>query len=137
VERRHLAERRFQMQLVTVFGGVSLLLASLGAYSALAFGVARRRTELGVRLALGAQPAQVGWLVLRQGLRPVILGICGGLCLALAAGGVLTSLLFGVASYDPATLAVVCGVMLLSGAVACWLPTRRAARLDPAITLRG
>ena len=137
VERRHLAERRFQMQLVTVFGGVSLLLASLGAYSALAFGVARRRTELGVRLALGAQPAQVGWLVLRQGLRPVILGIGGGLCLALAAGGVLTSLLFGVASYDPATLAVVCGVVLLSGAVACWLPTCRAARLDPAISLRG
>jgi predicted permease len=137
VERRHLAERRFQTLLISLFGAVSLLLASLGAYSCLAFGVARRRTELGVRLALGARPAQVGWLVLQQGLRPVALGIIVGMGLALALGRVLTSLLFGVGSHDPATLAVVCGVMLLSGAAACWLPTRRASRLDPAVTLRG
>jgi predicted permease len=137
VERRHLAERRFQTLLVLLFGAVSLLLASLGAYSCLAFGVARRRTELGVRLALGARPAQVGWLVLKQGLRPVALGILTGLGLALALGRVLSSLLFGVGSHDPATLAVVCAVMVLSGAAACWIPTRRATRLDPAVTLRG
>jgi macrolide transport system ATP-binding/permease protein len=137
IERRHLAGRRFETLLVSLFGGVSLLLACLGAYSCLAFGVARRRTELGVRLALGARPDQVGWLVLRQGLRPVIGGIVIGLLLALGLGRVLTSLLFGVGSHDPATLAVAAGVMTLAGAAACWVPTRRATRLDPAVTLRG
>jgi predicted permease len=137
IERRHLGERRFQTLLVTLFGGVSLLLACLGAYSCLAFGVARRHTELGVRLALGARPAQIGWLILQQGLRPVVLGVIVGVSAALVFGRVLSSLLFGVPGSDPATLAIVTGLMLASGAAACWFPTRRATRLDPAITLRG
>jgi predicted permease len=137
IERRHLAERRFQTLLVSLFGSVSLLLACLGAYSCLAFGVARRRTELGVRLALGARPTQIGWLVLRQGLRPVVLGVTVGLLIAVALGRVLSSLLFGVAASDPITLALVAGVMTMAGVAACWFPTRRATRLDPAITLRG
>jgi ABC-type antimicrobial peptide transport system permease subunit len=137
VERRHLAERRFQTELVGLFGGVSLLLACLGTYSCIAFSVARRRTEFGVRLALGARAPEIGWLVLHQGLRPVVLGLVVGLATALALGRALTSLLFGVTPHDPLTLIAVVLVMLGAAAAACWLPTRRASRLDPATILRG
>jgi ABC-type lipoprotein release transport system permease subunit len=90
-----------------------------------------------VRLALGARPSQVGWLVLRQGLRPVLFGVLAGLAAALALGRLLTSLVFGVTTHDPLTFVSVAGVMLIASAAACWLPTRRAAHLDPATTLRS
>ncbi|HEU4617142.1 MAG TPA: ABC transporter permease [Gammaproteobacteria bacterium] len=131
-----LAERRFQLVLVAAFGAASLLVAALGVYGALAYAVASRTRELAIRMALGAPERSVRRMVLKQGMRPVLLGLGLGVAGALVVGRFLSTLLFGVAPTDPATLMAVAAVTLVAALLAAWLPARRAARAPVLEALR-
>lgn len=136
IERASLAQRRFQLALVVVFGGATLVIAALGIYGLLAYTVASRRQEIAVRIALGAQSPRVRSLVLREGLRPVLAGLTLGVAGALLLGRLLSNLLFEVAPTDPATLAAVTAVTLAAAFLAAWVPARRAARTPLLTALR-
>jgi putative ABC transport system permease protein len=127
---------RFGMQLLSGFALVALLMAALGIYGVVAFVVSRRTREVGVRMALGARAADVLRLVLRQGMTPVLIGLAAGLVASLALGRLSSGLLFGVPPHDPVTLAAAAAVLTASALLACALPARRAARIDPAQALR-
>jgi putative ABC transport system permease protein len=128
---------RFQMLLFGSFAVLSLVLAAFGLYGVLSYAVSQRRAEIGVRMALGAGRMEVAGLVLREGLKPVLAGVALGLPAAFFAGRLLRSLLFGVAPDDPATFALAPLLLVAVAALACYLPAARAARIDPAITLRA
>ena len=128
---------RFFLLLMSLFAALSLILAVIGIYATVAFGVRQRRRELGIRGALGARGPQLQALILRQGLRLVATGVALGLVGALALGAAARSLLFNTEPTDPLTLASVAVVMLLSAVVACWIPARRATRVDPVEALRA
>ena len=130
------AQQRFQMLLAAVFAATALLLASLGIYGVVSYTVARRINEVGIRMALGAPAGKVYRLMLRQAMMPVILGLAAGTAVAVAAGSVLSKLLYEVSPRDPATLAGVAVVLGLVGLAACTLPARRATRVDPLEALR-
>jgi predicted permease len=130
------AERRFQMMLVVAFAAAALALAGFGIYGVVACSVARRRTEMGIRMALGAGAAGLQRMVLWQGIRPVVAGLAVGIAAALAAGRILSSLLFQVSARDPATIGGVALVLLLVSAAAALPPARRATRVDPMKALR-
>jgi len=134
---RSLAERRFVMLVLIVFALAALLLAAVGIYGVMSYAVIRRTHELGVRAALGATRGQIVALVLRQGMRPALIGIGAGLLGALALTRLLSSLLYGVRPADPVTLAAV--ALLLGGIalLACYIPARRATQVDPNIALRS
>jgi ABC-type antimicrobial peptide transport system permease subunit len=121
----------------TIFGVLALVMAAIGLYSVLAYLVAQRRHELGVRMALGARAGQVLWIVLRDGLNLVVLGIVVGAVLTAALGRHVEPLLYGVTARDPAALVVVTLVFLAVGAIASLVPGIRAARVDPALPLRS
>jgi ABC-type antimicrobial peptide transport system permease subunit len=121
----------------TAFGVLALVLAAVGLYSVLAFSIAQRMHEFGVRVALGAQAADVIRLTLSAGLTPVFAGIGAGVVLALLGGKYVSSLLFGVAPRDPAVLGTVCAVLLGTGVLASVVPAMRATRVDPAAVLRS
>jgi putative ABC transport system permease protein len=129
-------QQRLLMVLLLAFGGLSLLLAAVGVFGVTAYTVSQRRHELGVRMALGADRGIVLRLLLRQGLTTCLLGVAIGLAASLGAGRLLASLLFEVKPYDPVTLGAV--ALLLSGvtAAACYIPARRATRVDPVTALR-
>jgi predicted permease len=128
--------RRFQTFLAGVFALSALLLACLGIYGVISYGVARRTNEIGIRMALGAQSSQVTLMVLGQGMKPVLGGLFVGVLTALWAGQLLSSFLFGVGARDPATLSAVVVLLFGVSAGACWAPARRASRIDPMIALR-
>ena len=130
------SERRFDTLLVSVFGGVSLLLACLGVYGVVSYSVARRTNEMGIRVALGSQPNQVRRLVLGQGMRPVVFGLVAGLLGAVAAARLLQNMLFEIGPLDPVTFVAVPLVLLLAALAACYFPARRAASVNPVIALR-
>jgi ABC-type antimicrobial peptide transport system permease subunit len=130
------ALRRFQMGLASLFAIFALLLAALGIYGVVGYSVARRRAELGLRMALGAQVSDLRNLVLREGMSPVVVGWAAGVLASWAVGRLIRSLLFGVTALDPLTLAVVTVVVLLSAVLACYLPAARATKVDPTVTLR-
>ncbi len=130
------AQRRFQMMLVIVFAASALALAGLGTYGVMSYSVSRRRTEMGIRMALGADAAAVRRLVLRQGMVPVVLGLAIGIAAALAVGRFLRSLLFQLSPRDPVTIVLVSLVLFAVAAAACFIPARRATRVDPVVALR-
>lgn len=132
-----LAQPRFRTVLLLAFGSVAFVLAIVGVYGVIAYNVAQRTRELGVRMALGAGPRDVRWLVLRQGLPPVAVGLVVGLMAAVGAGRLVSSLLFGVDAADPLIFAAVPLVLLAASFAAGWLPARRAAAVDPIVSLRG
>ena len=136
VEAESTAPRRFQTLLAAIFAITALALASIGIYGVVAYTVVRRTNELGIRLALGANPAAIARLVTRQGMYPVWIGLACGVVAALATGSWLSGLLFGVSPRDPVTTTGVAGLLALVAALACYVPARRAARIDPAIALR-
>ena len=130
------AQRRFQMLLVSLFGISALLVAALGIFGVIAGVVSARRTEIGIRMALGASTTGVIGMVIQQGMRPVLAGLLAGILLTLSFGSAITKLLYQVKPADP--LIFVAVTLLLSGvaALACWIPARRAARIDPMEALR-
>jgi putative ABC transport system permease protein len=131
-----IGSRKFQTLLAGVFAGAALLLACLGIYGVISYSVARRTNEMGIRVALGAQASQVSMLVLRQGLRPVLVGLLVGVGGALAAGRLIGSFLFATEARDPAAISAVVVTLLAVAALACWAPARRASRIDPIAALR-
>jgi len=130
------AGRRFQMNLTVAFAISALLLASLGIYGVLSFSVARRTPELGIRLALGARDSQLAKMVVKQGMIPVVAGLAAGLVFALVANRLIASQLYEVTSTDPLTISAVAVVVLIAGIFACWIPARRAMRIDTLTALR-
>jgi hypothetical protein len=131
-----LAQPRFGAQLLAGFAALAVLLAAVGVYGILSFGVAQRTQEIGVRIALGARAGDVGAMVARHGLGGVAGGIAVGLAGSLALGRVLSTLLFGIRPHDPATFAAVTVVLLGVAVAASVAPARRAARVDPVQALR-
>jgi len=131
-----LAQRRIPLRLLGVFGGMALLLAALGVYGVLAFNVGQRRREFGIRTALGATTGDVSTLVLGQGFRLVLLGTVAGLMGYVVLSRFLRSLVFDLSTLDPVSLVMGPSVLVAVATLACWLPARRAARVDPMIALR-
>jgi putative ABC transport system permease protein len=133
---RGLGAQRFNTSLLVVFAVAALILAAIGIYGLIAYAVAQRTRELGIRMALGARPHDVLSLVVREGMLLAGLGIVLGIGGAFAATRLLASLLFGVTPTDPVTLASVAALLGAVALLACWLPARRAARVDPVEALR-
>jgi putative ABC transport system permease protein len=131
------AERRFSLLLLSLFAAIALLLSSLGIYGVMAYSTSQRRHEIGIRLALGAASPDVLRLVLRQGMRLVLLGLVIGLCGAWALSRVLAGQLYGISARDPLTYAAVATLLGAVAFAATWLPARRATQVDPMISLRS
>jgi predicted permease len=136
IESRSVSQRRFQIALLAVFAGSALLLAALGTYGMLAFSVARRTNEIGIRMALGAQPGSILSMVMRRGLAPVAFGFLAGAAGAVALGKVLSGLLFAVSPYDWKIILAVLILTAISALAACWIPVRRATRVGLLDALR-
>ena len=130
------APPRFSMLLVSAFGALALVLACIGLYGAVSYAVVERTQEIGIRLALGARRANVYWLVLGKGVQVTALGLAIGLALAFGALRTISGFLYGVEATDPATFAVVSGALFAASLLACFVPARRAARVDPMVALR-
>jgi predicted permease len=128
--------QRFSMTLLALFGGLALSLAAIGVYGVTAYTAAQRTHEVGVRRALGAQPADIVKLVLGEGLRLSLVGVVVGIACALALTRVMRNLLYGVSATDPITFFTVSAVLVGVALAACYLPARRAARVDPIVALR-
>jgi putative ABC transport system permease protein len=130
------AQPRFRTLLISLFGGLALVLAAIGIYGVMSYSVSQRIHEIGIRMALGAKPAQVLFLILRQGMTLAVIGIIVGLISSIGLTQVIRRLLFGISATDPVTFVVV--TLLLAGVamLACWLPARRAARVEPMEALR-
>jgi putative ABC transport system permease protein len=127
---------RFGFLLMSIFGGIGLILVTIGVYSVLAYTTARRTHEIGIRMALGAESGDVLGLVVKMGLRLVALGVVIGLIASLLVARVIATQLWGVSAYDPMTLGGVTFLLLVTGLIACWIPARRASRVDPLVALR-
>jgi putative ABC transport system permease protein len=135
VVRSSLGTRRVSMLLFSVFAGAALLLAAVGIYGVMAYSVTQRTHEIGIRMALGAQAGDVLRMVVRQGMTLVVIGIGVGVAGALGLTRVIANLLFGVNAADPLTFAAIALLLALVALLACYLPARRAAKLDPMIAL--
>jgi putative ABC transport system permease protein len=131
-----LALRSFMMTLLSVFGGLALVLASVGIYGVIAFAVSQRTREIGVRMALGARPADVLRLVLTEGLKLVAAGVVLGVAAALMLTRLLEGMVYGVRVRDPLIFAMVNLLMVTVALGACYVPARRATRVDPLVALR-
>jgi len=127
---------RFGFLLMTIFGCIGLILVTVGVYSVLAYSTARKTHEIGIRMALGAERADVLGMVVRTGLRLVVTGIAIGITMSVALGRVIGTQLVGVTAYDPPTLVATTLLLASTAAAASWIPARRAARVDPVVALR-
>jgi putative ABC transport system permease protein len=133
---RSVAPQRLNVILLSIFSGMALLLATTGIYGVLSYSVSRRTSEIGLRIALGASRAAILGMTIRQGLRPALVGaLLGGLS-AWWLSRYLTTLLFGVKPFDALTYVCVAALLLGTAALACYVPGRRAMRIDPATALR-
>jgi ABC-type antimicrobial peptide transport system permease subunit len=131
-----LTQERLIARLGSCFGGLALLLACVGLYGLLSFEVARRTREIGIRMALGAERADVLRSIAVQGLRVTVVGVVAGIAGGAAVTRFLSSLLFGLEPSDPATFAGVSLILIAVALVACYLPARRATKVDPMVALR-
>jgi predicted permease len=129
-------QARFELWVLGVLGMLALVLAAVGMYGVIAYHVTARTREIGIRMAIGAQPADVFRLVIGQGLRVTLAGIAIGLTLSALSARLLASLLYGVSPTDAATWSAAVAVWLMVALLACWLPARRAARVEPVVALR-
>ena len=133
---RSLVQQKLVARLAAFFGLLALLLACIGLYGVLSYAVARRTNEIGIRMALGAQSRDVLWLMLREALTLVIIGVAVGLVASLVATQTASSLLFNLKPNDPLTIILATLLLLTIAILAGYLPARRAARVDPMIALR-
>jgi putative ABC transport system permease protein len=131
------AHPRFSALLLTIFATVALALAAVGLYGVMSHCALQRRREIGIRSALGAQPREVLRLMMIQGLKPALLGLAIGLGAALALTRLIAGLLFSVSATDPLTFAVTSAIVLIVALGACFVPARRATRIDPVTALRS
>jgi ABC-type antimicrobial peptide transport system permease subunit len=131
-----LSPQRFNMLMLAIFAGLALFLATVGVYSLLAYMVRRRVREIAIRMALGAQSADVLRLVIGQGVKLAAAGIAAGLVIAFALTRLLASLLFGVKPTDPLTFFCVALLISFVALLACYFPAQRATRVDPNVALR-
>jgi len=131
-----LGSRRFNLILIGFFALTALLLAAAGVFGVMAYSVSRRTHEIGLRMALGARSRDVLGMVLGQGLRTILIGLVIGIAGSLALTRAVESLLFGVTASDPLTFAGVILLLLAAALLACYIPARRAARVDPLVALR-
>ncbi len=131
-----LGDRRFQLTLLLIFASIALVLGSIGIYGVMSYTVAQRTRELGVRFALGASSGGVIRLVMRQGTLLALIGVGVGAVGAFAGKSVLANMVYGVSTSDPFTYAAVAGLLTGVAALACYLPARRAAKVDPMEALR-
>jgi putative ABC transport system permease protein len=127
---------RFTTLLVGLFAALGMALAGVGIYGVVSYAVTERGKEIGIRRALGAQTAWILWAVVRQGMTLTLLGLVIGLLIAVGATRLMTTLLFSVSATDPVTFASVSALLIVVALMACWLPARRAAKVDPMVTLR-
>ena len=132
-----LARRRFSMLLLTLFAGLALGLASIGIYGVLAYLVSQGTREIGIRLALGATPRRILVLIVRHGMSVALAGVALGVAGAFVLTRFMRTLLFGVTASDPLTFAAIAGLLTLVALFASYLPARRAARIDPMMSLRS
>jgi ABC-type antimicrobial peptide transport system permease subunit len=128
--------QRLVAQLCTFFGILAAFLACIGIYGVVSYGIARRTSELGIRMALGAERRDVLWMVLWETLRLILIGVALGLAVALAASRMVESELFGLKSYDPLAIALAVTAMVGAASFAGYLPARRATGIDPMMALR-
>ena len=133
---RSLARPRFNALLLSLFAGVALLLTAIGIYGVMAYSVAQRRQEIGIRMALGAQKGDVLRLVVGGGMRLTALGVLIGVSGAFALTRLLGNMLYGVGSFDPITFGGVATLLAAIALLACWLPAQRAAGVSPLVALR-
>jgi putative ABC transport system permease protein len=127
---------RFQTLLLGIFAGVALLLTAVGLYGVLAYSVTRRTHEIGIRMALGARRSDVLKLIVRNGLGMTLLGMAIGLVGAFAVTRLISTLLFGVTPTDKVTFITVSAILIVVALLACYLPARRATKVDPLVALR-
>jgi macrolide transport system ATP-binding/permease protein len=127
---------RVASELAAALGSLALLLAALGLYGVMAYSVAHRTREIGIRMTLGARAGHVQMLVIAQGMKLVLIGVLIGVPLSMAASQVVKSMLFGLSTRDPATYGAVALLLAIAGLMACWIPARRAAKVNPMIALR-
>lgn len=129
--------QRMSSLLLMLLGGIALTLAAMGVYAVMSYSVSQRTQEFGVRMALGASSRDVLWQVVRQGLGLVGAGVAAGVVLSFGLTHLLASFLYGVSPFDPATFAAVPMVLLMTALLACYLPARKATRVNPIDALRA
>jgi ABC-type antimicrobial peptide transport system permease subunit len=134
---KSMARTSFTLVMLAIAGAMALLLGIVGIYGVLAYTVAQRRREVGIRMALGAQPRAVRGMFLKQGLILTGIGLAAGLVAAAGLSRLMISLLYGVTPLDPVTFAAMAVVLVAAAMAACYIPARRAATVDPAVTLRS
>jgi putative ABC transport system permease protein len=137
IKDQSVSPRRLNAALISLFGVLAVIIAAVGIAGVLAFSVSARTTEIGIRMSLGADSGRVQRMILSEGGVLLAIGLVLGVAGAFFAARLIQGLLFGVAPYDPATFIGVAAMMAAIGIGACWLPARRAARIDPAITMRA
>ena len=131
------AQFKLNLSVVTLFACVALVLASIGIYAVISYAVAQRTREIGIRMALGAARTDVVWLVVRDGMMPAVLGVMVGALGAFGVTRLMRGLLFGVSATDPAVFSLVAAGLVMVAFGACWVPARRASRVDPNVALRA
>ena len=137
IMRTSIAPTRASMLLLALFAGVALVMAAVGVFGVMSYAVNLRTREMGIRLALGARPAEVQRMVVADGMKQAIVGVIVGAAGAAWVTRTMSSMLFGVSPGDPATLALASSVLLVTAALACYMPARRATRVDPLVVLRA
>jgi putative ABC transport system permease protein len=131
------AQPRFVMLLLAVFAAVALLLAAVGIYGVMSYSVARRSHEIGIRMSLGARPADVLWIVVRQGMAQALAGTAAGVAGALLLSKLMAKMLYGVQPTDPVTFTGVAGILVLVALLAAGVPARKATHIEPMAALRS
>jgi putative ABC transport system permease protein len=134
---RTLLKRKFTMTLLTIFAGIAIALASIGLYGVMSYLISQRTREMGIRMALGAQRRDVLQLVIRRGMLLTMVGVGLGLAGSFGLTRLISSLLFGVSATDIGTFGAVSSLLFVIALLACWLPARRASRVDPIVALRA